>query len=128
MPSSADKRKAKYAAKYDGVTVGTRYGFSKDVATAAFNDTADQLAGYEAQVKTDILAAASPAVPSYQTAAYLSFMRQCFAASRKFQGAQLTFRLQSYAHRWAYDGLKGTLLIAIAAIFSSTILDPHTHG
>lgn len=128
MPSSADKRKAKYEAKYDGVTVGTRYGFSKAVATSAFNDTADQLAGYEAQVKADILSNASPAVPSYQTAAYLSFMRQCFGAARKFQGVQLAYRIQTMAHRWARDGLKGTLLIAIAAIFSATITDPHTDG
>ena len=56
MVSSGDKRNAKYLAKYDAVTVGTRYGLVKDIATGAFAATANTMAMYETQVKNDILA------------------------------------------------------------------------
>lgn len=123
MVSSGDKRNAKYLAKYDAVTVGTRYGLVKDIATGAFAATANTMAMYETQVKNDILANISPAVPAYQIAAYLAFMRQCFKRFRKYSGTTLVLELQGIANSWFDKGLSSTGLVNIAALFGAT-LDP----
>lgn len=128
MPSSVDKRKAKYAAKYDATTIGTRVGLVKDIAVNAFDDTAPLLSGYEAQVKADILAAVTPAIPAFMIAPYLAFMRQCYAKSRKYAGNILDKELQILAHGWAGKSLKGSVLVSIAGLFGATLQDPHTVG
>jgi hypothetical protein len=125
MVSSGDKRTAKYLAKYDAVTVGTRYGLVKDIATGAFAATANSMAMYETQVKNDILAVVSPAVPAYQIAAYLAFMRQCFKRFRKYSGLTLALELQGIANGWATKGLDPTALMAIAALFGASLTTPH---
>jgi hypothetical protein len=125
MPSSADKRMAKYEAKYDGVTVGARFTAGKALAVDAFNLTAPVLAGLEGQVKADILAVITPAIPAYQIPAYLAFMRQCYAKARKYGGGTLVLECQSTANSWAQKGLDATALMAIAALFGATITTPH---
>lgn len=121
MTSSADKRNAKYLAKYDAVTVGTRYGLVKDIATGAFASTVSSMAQYETQVKNDILAVVTPAVPAYQIAAYLAFMRQCFKRFRKYSGGTLALELESIGQGWANKGLNVNALKSIAALFGATI-------
>jgi hypothetical protein len=125
MVSSGDKRNAKYLAKYDATTVGVRYGLVKDIATGAFAATANTMAMYETQVKNDILAVITPAVPAYQIAAYLAFMRQCFKRFRKYSGATLVLEVQGIANSWSAKGLDPTGLMAIAALFGATIASPH---
>ena len=124
MPSSADKRMAKYAAKFDGTTIGARATAVKSLAVDAFNLTAPVLAGYETQVKNDILALVTPAIPAYQIPAYLAFMRQCYAKSRKYGGRTLVLELQQFAQSWFMKGLKASALVAIAALFGATINAP----
>jgi len=125
MPSSADKRMAKYAAKFDSTVIGTRYTATKGIATDAFNLTAPVLAGYEAQVKADILTAVSGGVPSIFIPAYLAFMRQCYAKARKYSGATLALQLQDDCNRWGHQGLDRTALKAIGALFGVTLSNPH---
>ena len=124
MVSSADKRTSKYLAKYDAVTVGTRYGLVKDIATGAYAATASILAQYETQVKNDILSVISPAIPAIMIAPYLAFMRQCFKRFRKYGGGTLVLELQGIANSWKNKGLDATALMSIAALFGATIATP----
>ena len=125
MVSSVTKRKAKYLAKFNPTVIGSRATDMKDIAVDSFGTLTDSLVPYEAQVKTDILAAVSPAVPAYQIAAYLGFMRQCFARERKYTGGTLVMELQPIADGWAQKGLNGAALQAIAALFGATLASPH---
>lgn len=125
MVSSVDKRKAKYLAKFNPTVIGSRATDMKDIAVDSFGTTTDSLVPYEAQVKTDILASVTPAIPAFLISQYLNFMRQCFARSRKYTGGTLVMELQPIADGWAQKGLNGAALVAIAALFGATIASPH---
>lgn len=115
----------KYGAKFDSTVIGPRYVATKTIATDAFNLTAPVLAGYEYQVKADILSKISPAIPAYQIPAYLAFMRQCYKRSRKYSGGILVVEVQPLANAWAQKGLDATALVDIAKLFSATLVTPH---
>jgi len=125
MVSDATKRIAKYTYKFNPTVIGSRATDGKDLAVATFTNTAATLAGYETQVKADIIAAVSPAVPAFMIPAYLAFMRQCFKRSRKYGGSTLVLELQGIADSWAQKGLNSTALMAVAALFGATIASPH---
>ena len=112
---------AKYAAKFDSTVIGTRYTATKGIATDAFNLTDPVMAGFETQVKADILPTGSPTIPSFLIPAYLAYMRQCYSMSRKYGGATLALEAQAQHDVWVARGLQTAVLIKIAALFGATV-------
>lgn len=120
MVKPAISRAQKYAAKFDGPTMNTRFTAVKDLATAEQEIQAGALVQMETAIKGIVESSGLVTSPT-QIPNYLAFGRQCYARSRKYSGTILRSEVVNFAHTWYKRGLTFSVLNSIAGLFSVTM-------
>jgi hypothetical protein len=120
----ADRRSAKYNAKFDAGVIALRWPAVKSDAQSAFGVHAAALTQMEETVK-NYLSGVSPAVAATDIPAYLAFARQIYKLTSKYIGtttsSTLGIEVATKGHAWRLRGKSATVLAGIATLFGVTV-------
>ena len=124
MVQPADKRAAKYAAKFNPTTIAQRYTDLKTFATEAQGIQAAAMVQMEEVTKAYIEGQAAVTSPM-MIPQYLAFARRIYGKQRKYGGTILVNVVQSFAQKcFDVDALNATVLVGVAALFGVVINAP----
>jgi hypothetical protein len=116
----AISRAQKYAAKFDGPTMNTRFTAVKDLATAEQEIQSGALVQMETSVKGIVESGGNVTSPT-DIPQFLAYARQIYARSRKYSGTILRAEVINFCHTWYNRGLDGPTLVAVAGLFGVTL-------
>lgn len=126
MVRDAVWRKTKYEAKIDGDVVRSRIINLKESMVNQMESAVADLASIETKVKAIVenKTVGGKSIPTYMIPPYLNVGRQLFKASRKFSGKTLELKAKAICDAWVAQGLDGSTVADIAALFGITYTPP----